>query len=301
MSYDILVSVIIPTYGRNEYLSRAIDSVLDQTYKNIEIIIVNDNPYDSTYYSDFNNIVEKYSKNRVIFVSDGHNVGGGGARNKGIIKATGEYITFLDDDDYYCKNKIEKQLQYMISNDCDICLCDMFFLEGNTYKEVSNCYARGEELVEFLIRGNAYTPMIMVKSALIRAVHGFEVVPRFQDHILMIKLLGKGGACLILREKLFVHNNHKGERITFSDKTFEGYKARWKIESEYISLLNAEQLKKYSLKKASIEMKIFRAKGDIVCMLRSFKNMVLNMNNFGDCVVCIKTVIRVLFFPRRTV
>lgn len=111
-----LVSVIIPTYNRYELLNHSIRSVLANTYKNVEIIVINDCSTDQRYYSGD---LEKYEKTTVIHLPVNmrtkHNVSAaqGMTRNYGIEKARGEWIAFLDDDDFYLETKIEKQLEAM--------------------------------------------------------------------------------------------------------------------------------------------------------------------------------------------
>ena len=112
------VSVIIPTYNRFHYLLNAIKSVKEQTYKNIEIIVVNDCSIQKEYYLfDFKKNfgdefyilhLPKNSKEIFGIVSPG-----GHARNIGMMLSSGTYIAFLDDDDYFLPSKIEKQLKLM--------------------------------------------------------------------------------------------------------------------------------------------------------------------------------------------
>lgn len=97
------VSVIIPTYGRPDNLKRAIDSVIEQTYKNIEIIVIDDNGINSKKGHETSTLVRHYP--HIIYIKLEKNSGGGMARNKGIERASGDYITFLDDDDYYYPEK----------------------------------------------------------------------------------------------------------------------------------------------------------------------------------------------------
>tara|TARA_A100001015_G_scaffold307010_1_gene402214 strand:- start:4928 stop:5665 length:738 start_codon:yes stop_codon:yes gene_type:complete len=113
-----LVSVIIPTFNRFKYLLHAIKSVNEQTYKNIEIIVINDCSTQENYYKyDFKKIsglkifivhLPKNSKDIFGFASPG-----GHARNIGMMIASGKYISFLDDDDYFLPTKIEKQIYAM--------------------------------------------------------------------------------------------------------------------------------------------------------------------------------------------
>ena len=93
-----LISVIIPSYNRKEYLKKAIESVLKQTYNNIEIIIVDDGSKDGTQ----NYITETYKDDtRIKFYKNKENLGAGVSRKIGYDKSKGNYVIFMDDDDYY--------------------------------------------------------------------------------------------------------------------------------------------------------------------------------------------------------
>ena len=109
MKKEELVSSIIPTYKRTDTLKRAIDSVLNQTYSNIEIIVVDDNVNFPEVRKKVVEIIESYNKNNISLVKNIRNLGGGLSRNEGIKIAKGEYIGFLDDDDEFFNTKIEKQ------------------------------------------------------------------------------------------------------------------------------------------------------------------------------------------------
>lgn len=112
---DIKVSVIIPTYNRYDYLIVAINSVKNQTHKNTEIIVINDASTDNRYYTNkIENIIlinlEENSRNMFGKPCAGY------VRNFGLRLATGNYVAFLDDDDYWFPNKLETQLKTMINN-----------------------------------------------------------------------------------------------------------------------------------------------------------------------------------------
>lgn len=107
-----LVSVIMPTYKRSEMLSRAIESVLAQTYTNLELLLVNDNEPDDDYTKELQQRVTVYnSDSRFKLILQEKHVNGAVARNVGIRQAKGEYIAFLDDDDWWEPNKIEEQVK----------------------------------------------------------------------------------------------------------------------------------------------------------------------------------------------
>jgi glycosyltransferase involved in cell wall biosynthesis len=118
------VSVIIPTYNRFTYLLNAIKSVQDQTYKNVEIIIVNDGSTEDEYYNhDFGNNIKvihlkKNTKDKFGFPCQGY------VRTVGMKKATGKYIAFLDDDDIWLPNKLELQIDAMKITGCKMSCTD---------------------------------------------------------------------------------------------------------------------------------------------------------------------------------
>lgn len=114
MNKNSLVSVIIPVYNAKEYLIKAVDSVLSQTYAPIEVIIINDGSTDG---------IEKLTpilEEKGTIVISQKNQGAASARNLGIKHATGEYIQFLDADDILHPQKIEKQIKSMKEKDCDL-------------------------------------------------------------------------------------------------------------------------------------------------------------------------------------
>lgn len=111
------ISVIIPVYNTEKYLKKCLDSVIKQTYSNIEIIIINDSSIDNSI-----NILRNYeNKNNVIIINLLKNVGIGAIRNIGIKQSTGEYITFIDSDDWIEIDYLEKNLSYFnLDNSIDI-------------------------------------------------------------------------------------------------------------------------------------------------------------------------------------
>lgn len=109
-----LVSVIVPTYRRTDMLERAIESILNQSYKKIELLLVNDNVPGDEFSKQLEKRIKKYrSDKRFHFVEQEQHINGAVARNFGIKMAKGEYIAFLDDDDWWHKNKIEKQVKLL--------------------------------------------------------------------------------------------------------------------------------------------------------------------------------------------
>ena len=112
------VSIIIPTYNRGNLLQGAISSILNQTYKNWELIIVDDRSTDNT-----KELVRNYMKKdkRIKYVVNEHKKGPGGARNQGIEIAKGEYIAFLDSDDEWFKHHLKDSVKVLENEPVDVC------------------------------------------------------------------------------------------------------------------------------------------------------------------------------------
>lgn len=108
-NHQIFFSVIIPTYNREKVLERAIDSVLNQSFKDFELIVVDDGSTDQT-----SEILKKYDKNIKVIRTE--NKGVSAARNLGVQHASGIWLSFLDSDDEWLKFKLQKQAQFIIEN-----------------------------------------------------------------------------------------------------------------------------------------------------------------------------------------
>lgn len=129
MKNDSRVSIIIPVYNVEEYLKACLDSVIGQTYKNIEIIIVNDGSTDNSL-----EICKTYLDSRITII-DKENGGLSDARNKGVAASIGEYILFVDSDDIVHPNLVEELINILFEYECDISGCDKTeFLDEHTLK-----------------------------------------------------------------------------------------------------------------------------------------------------------------------
>ena len=186
----------MPTYKRGwDYVSRAIESLLNQTYKNIEIIVVDDSP---DTYPLRNNIKEhmlQYVKNNknIVYLMNKENIGGAQSRNRGIDIAKGEYITFLDDDDEYLPDKIKNQINFMKKNHCDLSFEDMKmynekdeivdYRTHNGIKSFDNNYLLKYHL-KYHMTG---TPTFMFKTDALIKIGGFDDAKMGQEFYLMFK------------------------------------------------------------------------------------------------------------------
>jgi len=160
-----LVSVVIPLYNRGEYIEEAIDSLLCQTYENIEIIVVDDCSTD-----DGISVVESYRDDRIKIVRNEVNSGTAATRNRGFQEAKGEYVALLDSDDIALPDRIEKQVRYLEENK-DIYLVGGNRLNFTSDREIgrSKHSTDSEELKVSLLFDMDFTnPAIMMRSIVTR-------------------------------------------------------------------------------------------------------------------------------------
>ena len=108
-----LVSVIVPTYKRADRLTKALNSISNQSYKNLEILVVNDNEVNSKWDKETNKVLLACEDSRLRTIHTAGRTGGGSARNYACRQAMGDYLAFLDDDEFL-SDKVETQLVYML-------------------------------------------------------------------------------------------------------------------------------------------------------------------------------------------
>lgn len=149
MEQTQLVSVIIPLYNAEKYIEETMESILNQTYKNIEIVVVDDGSKDQSA-SIVKNIERKYPEQIKYILQK--NQGVSVARNTGIENASGEYISFLDSDDLWHQTKIEKQMESMHKNNMNACYCGYMNFYEETGEKVENTtnFVKGNMTKDFL-------------------------------------------------------------------------------------------------------------------------------------------------------
>lgn len=152
---SVKVSVIIPTYKRTEDITRALESVLSQTLESIEVIVVDDNGIGTECGLQTEEAMRKYSNDyRVIYIQHEVNKNGSAARNTGIRASKGEYISFLDDDDVYCPERLEKMCAKMDSLDDSWGACYTGYVkhQANGTEQYSSESVEGDVFVQALMR-----------------------------------------------------------------------------------------------------------------------------------------------------
>lgn len=222
-----LVSVVVPTYSRSELLLQALASVDEQTYKNLEIIVVDDNGRGSDQQRETEAKIESFACNsrRICrYVIREQNGGGALARNTGIRVSNGEYVAFLDDDDQWLPEKIELQVEAMADNKTvglSYVHCREI-MEDGSYVDIRRT-VNGNALIEqALCSCIATTSQWVVRRDALIEVGGFSDTPSKQDGILLYKLLLSGYEILCVPEILSIYNNKSHNRISNSKKALVG-------------------------------------------------------------------------------
>lgn len=185
-----LVSVIIPTYGRSERLSKTIDSVVNQDYLNIEIIIVDDNNPNTDFRKETEKLMFNYINNEnVIYLQHEENRNGSAARNTGFLESKGQFICFLDDDDIFFDDKISKQVKYLNDNKLvDAVYCGWIKGRNTFHPNLSGSLTKELLMMDY----SPYTSSIMFRRSAIEDIEGFdESFNRHQDYEMIIRFFKK--------------------------------------------------------------------------------------------------------------
>jgi glycosyltransferase involved in cell wall biosynthesis len=219
-----LVSIIIPTYNRAEYLDRAVQSALSQTYNNIEVIVVDDASTDNTAQ-----VVRSFESEKLRYIRNEENIGAPRTRNRGLQEANGEFVNFLDDDDELLPTKIHKQIQrFQVSNvdNLGVVTCDVLMVRdhGNELRENRK---QGDIFEDLLSSYCVYgTETMLIRSDVLEDV-AFD--PRFasnQEYDLSLQMARKWSFDFVpeLLTKKYESNN----QISYNfDKKLSGTMTLW--------------------------------------------------------------------------
>lgn len=194
-----LVSVIMPTYNAGKYLADSIESILAQTYTNLELIITDDCSTDNTRI-----ILEEYSikdpRVKVEYLKK--NCGPGIARNKSIERAQGRYIAFCDCDDRWFPEKLEKQIAHMRKKDC--ALCSSSYLICNENNEVIGINISPKHLTLGILKRDNKIGCLTAIYDIKRLGHKFYMpaIRKRQDWALFLSILKECQICFCVTEPL---------------------------------------------------------------------------------------------------
>ena len=184
-----LVSIILPTYNRADFLGRSIISVLNQQFANFELIIVDDASVDNS-----KEVIAVFDDQRIIYLKHERNLGGSAARNTGIRAAQGDFIAFQDSDDEWYPEKLEKQIKIMIETPPNVGVVYTGFLrvqgENKEYIPGPEIQIKEGNIFRELLKGNFVTTQaVLVKKECFQKAGMFdETLPRLQDWELFLRI-----------------------------------------------------------------------------------------------------------------
>lgn len=219
-----LVSVIVPVYNAEKHLADAIQSVLDQTYSNFELIAVNDGSTDRSL-----EILQQFADQRVRIINK-ENTGVSDTRNVAIKVATGEFVCFLDADDYYSPCYIQRMYETAIANDADMVVCTYVPFRGKPYfseeKSTAVSVQSTETLVQAGVLTSAWTKLIKT-STLSKLNIFFERNMSFgEDLFFCWKAFLASENVWMINEKLYGYRmTDSGATSKYHPELYEKYKA----------------------------------------------------------------------------
>lgn len=243
------VSVIITTYKRPEKLGRSIRSVLSQTFKNWELLVVDDNDEGSSFREETEAFMAPYllqnggsPDGRIKYIKHEKNMGAPEARNTGIKNSAGEYIAFLDDDDEFLPEKLEEQLRLFKTSqipDLGVVYCkNKYADEDGRVIRYSVARIRGDVLKYHLVRNIGITSTLMIKKEAIEKAGYFRSILCAQEYDLLLRIFALGYRADFVDEYLSIVYIHGGERITTGEKIIKGRLDIFEEKKKYFYLLS---------------------------------------------------------------
>ena len=233
-----VVSVVVPTYRRPHMLTEVIDCVRAQTFGDWELVIVDDNGLGSTAQQETEAVVERFREDaRIVYVSHQRNAGACAARNTGLGRARGTFVAFLDDDDVWYPEKLERQVACFASADPSVALVYggwRYVFEDGTVELVMP--TGSEHRPPALLQRNAIgsTSLVMCRRSALLAVDGFdETLPAMQDFDLYIRL-GLRYPFAFVDDVLIDYRRHAGPRITTDPQVVQSANERFHAKHRHL-------------------------------------------------------------------
>ena len=217
-----LVSVIIPYYRKRDFISRTIESVLKQSYKNFEILII----YDDSSDTDFSFIKEIEKKDsRIAIIRNINKLGAGVSRNLGISKSKGNYIAFLDADDTWHIDKLEKQINFMKKHNYSATHTSYSIVNENKDvigKRIARDFLKIDDLLKSCDIG---TSTVVLQKNLLNKDIEFASLATKEDFVLWLRLLKKNIKIYALNENLALWTKSKYSLSSSTpQKLIDGFK-----------------------------------------------------------------------------
>lgn len=218
---DGLVSIVMPSWNTGAYIAESIQSVMRQTYGNWELIVVDDGSTDDT-----DEVISSFSDSRIKYLRNPRNVGAALTRNRALREARGEWVAFLDSDDLWAPEKLERQLAFMKESGHVFSYHE--YLKSNADDPAQNRLVSGPRVVtRFMIYRYDYIGhLTMMYSARAFGLVQIHDIPKNNDYALRLQLFKKRGACCFLLPENLATYRIRGRSIShdkFSKKFASHY------------------------------------------------------------------------------
>ena len=292
-----LVSVVVATYKRENDLKRALESLASQSYSNMEIVLVDDNGNEewnskvSAIVEDFKN---RYPSSSLNYVVNNPNQGSAKSRNVGISASSGEYVTFLDDDDFYLPDKVKNQVEFMESGDYDYSITDLALYNENdkeidrrvrSYIKETTPEALFAYHFKFHMTG---TDTMMFKKDYLSQIGGFAPIDVGDEFYLMQRAIeggGKFGYLPCCDIKAYVHTGETGG-VSSGEGKVKGERDLFAHKKQYFNKLDRKSQRFIKMRHYAVVafayLRMKRYFAFLKCALESF---------FISPLGCIKTLI----------
>lgn len=255
MSMTPLVSIIVPVFNVEKYLKKCLDSLVQQTLQEIEIICINDCSTDGSL-----SILKEYESqdNRIIIVDLHKNIKQGGARNVGLRIARASYVAFVDSDDWVDRNMYEKLYSVAVKNDADIVCSDYYIYDSSN--KITTCINCSKEIFSaslderrkyFILNGirlwtNIYRKRLFVDNELF-----FPENLLYEDNAVVLPVYLSAETILKLNEPFYYYRRDN----VSTTRSFNNYRFFDRLETSIILLDNLKRLGYYSLYKEEIDFR----------------------------------------------
>ncbi len=236
------ISVIVPLYNNEKYIKKCLTSLLNQTHKNLEIIVIDDKSTDNGL-----NIAQSIVDERIKIIKNKKNLGIGKTRNIGLSLATGDYISFVDSDDYIDKRMYERYLLKAEKDDLDLLTSDYYkVIDGEKkYFKVDSFEVTNINKNANIINLINYGPCnkLYKRDLIINAGAKFSETTKFEDVVFVSSVISKAKKIGYLNEAYYnyvVHEN--SETTTIDDRTFDIFEVVDMVRDIYSNLDGTKEL-----------------------------------------------------------
>jgi glycosyltransferase involved in cell wall biosynthesis len=219
MSYQPLITVVIPSFNHGAWIGQAIDSVLNQTYTNLELLIIDNHSSDST-----DEVIRNYKDDRISFIKVNNNDSIAFSRNVGIELGKGEWIAFLDSDDVWSLDKLERCSKFFQKN-VDFIYHDLNVISETSspprVRKIASRKLKAPIFSDLIVKGNPIaTSSVVVRSAIIRKVGGMNEDPQLrgvEDYNTWIKISRITDRFKVINRSLGIYRIHQKNLSLSSD------------------------------------------------------------------------------------